>query len=125
MRARLLVVDDEPDITAVLKAGLEREGFEVDAFNNPLEALDKFKPGMYDMVMLDVRMPDIDGFSLYEKLKAIDNKLKVTFMTAFDVAYLDLFKEKFPFLPERNYMKKPLIIKTLGKQLKSELRIID
>ena len=125
MRARLLVVDDEPDIAAVLKAGLEREGFEVDAFNNPLEALDKFKPGMYDMVMLDVRMPDIDGFSLYEKLKAIDNKLKVTFMTAFDVAYLDLFKEKFPFLPERNYMKKPLIIKTLGKQIKSELRIID
>ena len=57
------MVVDEPDIAAVLKAGLEREGFEVDAFNNPLQALEKFKPGMYDMVMLDVRMPDIDGLS--------------------------------------------------------------
>jgi DNA-binding response OmpR family regulator len=125
MTVRLLVVDDEPDITTVLKAGLEKEGFEVDALNNPLEALEKFKPGLYDMVMLDVRMPGIDGFTLYEKLKAIDNKIKVTFMTAFDVAYLDLFKEKFPFLPDRNYMKKPLTIRTLGKQIKSELRIID
>ncbi len=125
MKVRLLIVDDEPDITAVLKAGLEKDGFAVDTFNHPREALEKFKPGVYNMVMLDVRMPDIDGFTLYEKLKAIDNKVKVTFMTAFDVAYLDLFKEKFPFLPERNYMKKPLTIRTLGKQIKSELRTID
>jgi DNA-binding NtrC family response regulator len=125
MTARLLVVDDEPDITTVLKAGLEREGFAVDTFNHPREALENFRPGMYDMVMLDVRMPDIDGFTLYEKLKTIDNKIKVTFMTAFDVAYLDLFKEKYPFLPDRNYMKKPLVTRTLGKQIKSELRIID
>jgi len=125
MRPRLLVVDDEPDITTVLKAGLEREGFEVDTFNNPREALEKFKPGVYDMVMLDVRMPDIDGFTLFGEFKAVDSRIKVTFMTAFDVAYLDLFKEKFPFLPEKNYIKKPIIIRTIGKQIKSELRIID
>jgi DNA-binding response OmpR family regulator len=125
MTVRLLVVDDEPDITAVLKAGLEKHGFEVDTFNHPVEALEKFRPGVYDMVMLDVRMPDIDGFTLYEKLKAIDNKVKVTFMTAFDVAYLDLFKEKFPFLPDRNYMKKPLVMRSLIKEIKAELRIID
>ena len=53
--------------------------------------LENFRPGMYDMVILDVRMPDIDGFTLYEKLKDIDRKIKVTFMTAFDVDYLDLF----------------------------------
>lgn len=120
-----MLVDDEPDITTVMKAGLEREGFEVDAVNHPQEALDKFKPGTYDMVILDVRMPDIDGFTLYEKLKEIDKKIKVTFMTAFDVAYLDLFKAKFPFLPEKAYLKKPIIIRTFSKQLKSELRIID
>ena len=125
MKPRLLVVDDEPDITTVLKAGLEKDGFEVDTFNHPRDALEKFKPGVYDMVMLDVRMPDIDGFTLYGQLKAIDSKVKVTFMTAFDVAYLDLFKEKFPYLPEKNYMKKPIIIRTLGKQIKSELKIID
>ena len=125
MAVRLLVVDDEPDITTVLKAGLEREGFVVDAFNHPLKALENFGPGMYDMVMLDVRMPDIDGFTLYEKLKDIDKKIKVTFMTAFDVAYLDLFKERFPFLPEKIYLKKPIIIRTFSKQLRSELRIIE
>ena len=125
MKARLLVVDDETDITTVLKMGLEKEGFEVNALNSPIEALQKFAPGQYDMVMLDVRMPDIDGFSLYEKLKAIDSKIKVTFMTAFDVAYLDMFQEKFPFLPERAYIKKPLVIRTLVKLLKSELRLID
>ena len=64
MAARLLVVDDEPDITTVLKAGLEKEGFAVEAFNHPLKALENFTPGAYDMVMLDVRMPDIDGFTL-------------------------------------------------------------
>jgi DNA-binding response OmpR family regulator len=125
VKGRLLVVDDEPDITEVLKVGLEKEGFEVNAFTRPLEALEQFKPGQYDMVMLDVRMPDIDGFSLYEKLKAIDNRIKVTFMTAFDVAYLDMFQEKFPFLPEKAYIKKPLTIRSLVKLLRSELRIID
>lgn len=75
--------------------------------------------------MLDVRMPDIDGFSLYEKLKAINSKIKVTFMTAFDVAYLDMFQEKFPFLPEKAYIKKPLMIRSLVKLLRSELAIID
>jgi DNA-binding response OmpR family regulator len=77
MKVKLLVVDDEPDITEVPKVGLEKEGFEeVNALNHPLEALEQFRPGKYDMVILDVRMPDIDGFSLYEKLKAIDSKIK-------------------------------------------------
>ena len=75
--------------------------------------------------MLGVRMPDIDGFSLYEKLKATDNKIKVTFMTAFDVAYLDMFKQKFPFLPEKAYIKMPLMIRSLVKLLRSELGVID
>lgn len=125
MKGRLLLVDDEPDITGILKEVLEKEGFEVDAFTKPLEALEQFKPRQYDMVMLDVRMPDIDGFSLYEKLKEIDNRIKVTFMTAFDVAYLDMFKEKFPFLPERAYIKKPVVARSLVKLLRSELGIID
>ena len=86
----------------------KREGFEVDAVNHPQEALNRFKPGMYDMVMLDVKMPDIDGFTLYEKLKEIDKRIKVTLITAFDITYLDLFKEKFPFLPEKSCIKNRL-----------------
>lgn len=61
---RLLVVDDEPDITSVMEQGLEKEGFDVDAFNNPLEALSNFKPGVYDLLLLDVRMDRMNGFEL-------------------------------------------------------------
>lgn len=125
MPARILIVDDEPDITTVLKAGLEREGFTVDTFNHPLQALENFKPGLYDMIVLDIRMPEIDGFSLYEKLAAIDKRVKVTFMTAFDVAYMDLFRDRFPFLPEKSYLSKPIILRTFAKLLKTELRIIE
>lgn len=125
MAGRLLVVDDDHDITLVLKLGLEKEGFEVVAFNDPEEALQKFKRGTYDMIVLDIRMPVIDGFTLYQKLRAIDKKFKVIFMTAFEVTHDERFKEMYPPLNEKTFLKKPLIIRTLAKLLKSQLRITD
>ncbi|MGI0019875.1 MAG: response regulator transcription factor [Nitrososphaera sp.] len=124
MQARILIVDDEEDITSILKAGLEQAGFEVRTENEPLQVLKDFKPGMYDMVLLDVRMPDIDGFTLYEKMREIDRRIRVCFLTAFDVAYLDLFKEKFPFLPDKCYIKKPVTVRNLVQMIKAELNIV-
>lgn len=124
VQARILIVDDEADITSILKAGLEQAGFAVKTENEPLRALEDFKPGTYDMVLLDVRMPDIDGFTLYEKMREIDRKIRVCFLTAFDVAYLDLFKEKFPFLPDKCYIKKPVTVRNLVQMIKSELNIV-
>jgi DNA-binding response OmpR family regulator len=124
VQARILIVDDEEDITSILKAGLEQAGFAVRTVNEPLRVLEDFKPGMYDMVLLDVRMPDIDGFTLYEKMREVDRKIKVCFLTAFDVAYLDLFKEKFPFLPDKCYIKKPVTVRNLVQMIKSELNIV-
>ena len=64
-----MLVDDEQDITLTFTNGLKQNGFEVDAFNDPEHALTNFKPGYYDLLLLDVRMPKIDGFELYRKLR--------------------------------------------------------
>ena len=68
-RRRILVVDDEPDITFTLQAGLEDGGFNVDAFTDPELVLSSFKPGLYDLALIDIMMPKMDGFVLYERLK--------------------------------------------------------
>jgi two-component system response regulator ChvI len=82
------MVDDEPDITYTLKALLEVSGFfQVDTFYDSVFALSWFKAGAYDLALLDIRMPKMDGFELYRKLREIDNKLKVCFLTATDLAY--------------------------------------
>lgn len=69
---KILLVDDEPDIIFTFKTGLEANGFVVDAFDDPVLALSNFKPGMYDLLLLDVKMPQINGFELYEKMRKID-----------------------------------------------------
>jgi two-component system catabolic regulation response regulator CreB/two-component system response regulator ChvI len=94
-KPRLLVVDDETDINLTFKTGLEVKGFIVDAFSDPILALSNFKPGVYDLLLLDVRMPQINGFELYEKIRKIDSNVKAYFITAQDVYYQSLM-EIFP-----------------------------
>jgi len=114
---RVMIVDDEQDITTVFKIGLENNQFIVTTFNDPLEALSKFRPGMYDLLILDVRMPAMNGFQLYRKIRDIDNKVKVCFLTAYDEAR-GQFKTLFPFLEEvRCYLKKPITVRDLVKRL--------
>jgi DNA-binding response OmpR family regulator len=84
-KKRILVVDDEPDITFTLQAGLEDGGFDVDAFIDPELVLSSFKPGLYDLVLIDIMMPKMDGFVLYERLKIVDPGVKVCFLTASEI----------------------------------------
>ena len=77
-----MAIDDEPDITLMLKLGLEDGGFDVDAFSDPELALSSFRPGLYDLVLIDIMMPRMDGFALYEQLKKVDPGVKVCFLTA-------------------------------------------
>jgi DNA-binding response OmpR family regulator len=77
-----LAIDDEPDITLMLKLGLEDGGFDVDAFSDPELALFSFRSGLYDLVLVDIMMPKMDGFALYEQLKKVDPGIKVCFLTA-------------------------------------------
>ena len=119
-KKRVLIVDDESDITAVMKKGLEQDGgFEVDAFNDPEEALAQFKPGYYDLLTIDIRMPKMNGFELYRKLQKIDSKPKICFITAFEM-YYDEFKRVFPSMDVRCFIRKPVSNADLVRQLNAE-----
>ncbi len=114
---RVMIVDDEQDITAIFKIGLERYEFIVTTYNDPAVALSKFRPGMYDLLILDIRMPGMNGFELYQKLRDMDANVKVCFLTAFD-EYRSGFKKIFPYLDEvKCYLKKPITIQDLVKRL--------
>ncbi|HJS68553.1 MAG TPA: response regulator, partial [Nitrososphaera sp.] len=81
---RILVVDDEPDITSGI-LGCLQDRFRVDAFNDPLEALSNFQQGMYDMVLIDIKMPKMNGFELYKAMYGIDPEAGYCFITAFEI----------------------------------------
>src|SRR5919112_4638897 len=81
---RILIVDDEPDLISIFKMVLEMNDFEVDAYNDPLLALSNFKQNASCLVILDIRMPHINGFELYKKTKTVDDKVNVYFITAFE-----------------------------------------
>jgi CheY-like chemotaxis protein len=79
---RILLVDDEKDVLLIFQLILVHEGFKVYPFDNPLQALSSFKSGLYDLAILDIKMPRMDGFQLYEEIKKIDGSVKVCFITA-------------------------------------------
>ena len=127
---RLLLVDDDTDILLTFKKGLEEvqntivEGvnLQVDTFADPKEALTSFKAGVYDLLLLDIRMPDINGFELYEELKKIDDKPKVCFITAYDL-YYEALKKDFPELDVGCFIKKPISIGDLATRIRKELAL--
>ena len=106
-KKRLLIVDDDVDITNSFSLALEDSGlFLVDTYNDPLVALSNYRPNSYDLLLLDIKMPEMNGFELYEQIKKLDNKVKVCFISAFDVDYTAL-REQFPSLESRwSYSKK-------------------
>jgi DNA-binding response OmpR family regulator len=114
-----LIVDDESDIILPIKIGLEDNGFEVDAFNEPLLALSNFKANSYDLVILDIKMPDMNGFELYREMRKIDEKIKV-FFTATETYYEDL-KAIFPTIDKKQFIIKLFAIEDLEKQIRTEL----
>jgi two-component system, OmpR family, response regulator ChvI len=116
---KLFLVDDEPDITKAVKLGLEMKGFQVDAYNDPLEALQNFKPGMYDLALLDIRMPKLNGFELYRELLKVDDRIKVRFFTAFE-EYRTEFKKAFPELDQSRFIRKPASLSNLVAVLVEE-----
>ena len=119
-KRRILVVDDEPDVTFTLKKGLENSGlFEVNTFNDPELALSNFKPGFYDFLLIDIRMPNMSGYDLYDKMKNIDSKVKACFISAYEINYRAL-REQFPLLEMECYAK-PIEIDDLIRKINAEL----
>src|SRR5918996_3744102 len=114
---RILVVDDEPDLTQVSTLALEYHGFKVDSFNDPQEALSKYKPRLYDLVILDIKMPKMDGFELYYEIKKKDNNANVCFLTASKLYYEEFRKKEYYALDRNLFIRKPIENEELVKQI--------
>lgn len=125
-RRRILVVDDEPDITLAFEKALKDKGFEqVDSVNDPVLALKNFKAETYDLLIIDIVMPQMDGFRLYEEIRKIDNKAKVCFITAFEVNYQALrtvFQAASTTDDIGCFIRKPVNFSDLIKHIEAELR---
>jgi CheY-like chemotaxis protein len=135
-KKRILLVDDEPDITMSISTVLESNGFEVSSYNDPVIALSSYKPHHYDLVILDVKMAKIDGFELYNEIKKIDNQTKVCFITATDKnnyeglegpeGQPENYKEKVQLyceLKKDMFIQKPISNDDLVNEIKRRIRI--
>jgi two-component system response regulator ChvI len=115
---RILLVDDEPDIIHVVEMVLEDNGFLVDSYTDPTLALSNFKPGLYDLLLLDIRMPKMNGFELYQKMKEIDSNVKICFFTASELFYEEYRRlGAYPRVDKENFIQKPFRTKELIRQL--------
>ena len=123
-KGSILIVDDEMDITLAFKKGLESNGFFVDIYNDPIAALLNFKSDFYDLLLVDVRMPKMNGFELYQEIEKVDKKTKVCFITAFEVYYHAL-REIFPTLEVGCFIRKPIEIDDLVKRINAEIHSPD
>ena len=121
---RILYVDDDQDILFSIKTGLEYYGFIVDTFSNPLEALSSFKPDLYDLVLVDIKMPEMSGFEFHQELrkKALyGTEIKTCFITAYEV-YFETLRKEFPELYEGCFIRKPIQIEDLVNKINDELK---
>jgi DNA-binding response OmpR family regulator len=114
-------VDDEKDVGSSLKMILENYGFDIDCFTDPAMALQQFKPNLYDLTILDIKMPDPNGFKLYSQLKSRDSNIKTLFITALDSveSYNTQNSKVYPLIGERHFMMKPIRSKELLEQVYS------
>jgi CheY-like chemotaxis protein len=114
---RVLAVDDEADLTMLCKLALEYHGFNVNTFNDPQEALSNYKPGYYDLVILDIKMPNMDGFELYDEIKKKDPQAKICFLTASELYYEEFRKKEYHAIDKNLFIRKPIDNEELLKEL--------
>ncbi len=114
---KILIVDDEPDITLAFNMLLRREGFEVNTFNDPVMALSEFTPNYYDVAFLDIKMPKMDGFSLYGEMSKRDKNIKIYFLTASEEYYETFRNEEFAKIDKDLFIQKPIANKELVKRI--------
>ena len=122
---KILVVDDEQDIVFTLKTILTEAGFTVDAFTNPSVAFEMFRPEKYELIILDIRMPGLNGFELYMKLLEQDNSIKVLFLTAVNEfsMYAKFKNSVSPMSGKRYYLQKPVDLTKLLQRVGDMLSI--
>ena len=119
---RIMLVEDEADIAMAFKIVLESDSrLKVDSFTEPFAALNNFKSGLYDLIMIDIVLPNMNGFELYYTIKRLDDKVKVCFITASEMYYEEIRKEAFPELDTNCFIKKPISNEELIRRVKNML----
>ncbi len=119
---RILVVDDEPDINMLLMLILEDSGYKVDVFADPILALSNFKPNYYDLVILDIIMPTMNGFVFYQRIRELDTGVKACFLTASETSQQEFEKGVYPIVvKEELLIRKPIRNQDLLENVKKIL----
>jgi CheY-like chemotaxis protein len=125
---RILIVDDDEDVTITFKAGIEdsnnktdvNKRIEVHTSNNPVVALSEFKPNFYDLLLVDINMPHMNGFELCEQILAIDINVKICFMSSGEINR-EALREIYPTRQEGCFIRKPVTLDYLYKRIMYEL----
>src|SRR5215475_15728320 len=125
---RILIVDDDPDVTVTFKVGIKdsnnsadvNKRIDVHTANDPVVALSEFKPNFYDLLLVDINMPRMNGFELCEKIFAIDVNVRVCLMSSGEINW-EALREMYPTRQEGCFIRKPVTIDHLLKRIRSEL----
>jgi DNA-binding response OmpR family regulator len=117
-KGRILLVDDEKDIAQSFALALEKDGFIVDTYNDPLMALRDFKVDLYDLVLLDIKLPHMDGFELFDKIRQMDRRVKVCFISGYRMNFLALREQG---LQADCFIPKPIGLRDLVRRINAEL----
>src|SRR5215813_12185613 len=125
---RILIVDDDADLTAIFKAVIEESNnnsdynkrIEVYTSNDPVVALSDFKPNFYDLLLVDINMPHMNGFELCEKIFAIDINIRACLMSSGEINW-EALREMYPTRQEGCFIRKPVTMDYLLKRIRSEL----
>src|SRR5919202_759417 len=107
-RKRVLLVDDEPDICMIYQMVLEDAGYQCSPYTDPVQALQEFRPNYYDLILLDIKMPVLNGFELCKKIIELDRTVHILFITASEEYYEKFRSQHYPELGKINYIQKPI-----------------
>lgn len=123
---RIMLVEDEDDIILLFKMILESDvGLRVDSFNEPFAALYNFRPGLYDLIMIDIVLPKMNGIELYCKIRKLDDKVKICFLTASEMYYEEIRKQVLPEAESDSksfFIRKPIANEDFVQQVQDILK---
>ena len=116
---KIMIIDDDKDITNLFSIFLEHNGYIVNSYINPVEAFNNFKKNSHDLIILDLKMPNMDGMTLYQKIREIDDKVIICFTTA-NISYIQQLQKGIIDI-EKFVLYKPVLLKDLKSKIDSLL----